>query len=350
MSASVQGVTVVVDAMGGDYAPGINLKGSLAALEQDPALRLVLVGRQDELALQLKQMKAETSERLSIVHADEVIGMEDPGAALIRKKKNSSIHVGLSLIKDGKADAFISAGNSGAVMAGALLVLGRIADVERPAILVKLPTADGYIIILDAGANVDCRSSHLVQFAEMGHVYAQVIEGMAKPRISLLSNGAETHKGNELTRETHEILSSRKDLHFVGNIEGYDLFRGVADVVVCDGFVGNVTLKLAEGIGSTVLQWFKKEVRRDPIGLVGVLLMKRILTRFKNKFDYEPYGAAPLLGIDGMVMISHGGSTELAITNGILRAKKGVDQSFTKKIAEHLERQRKSRRSVRGNA
>jgi glycerol-3-phosphate acyltransferase PlsX len=269
--------------------------------------------------------------------------MEDHAATGIRKKKDSSIHVGLRLVKTGQADAFISAGNSGAVMAGALLILGRLADVERPAIIVKLPTAEGFVVMLDAGANVDCKPSHLAQFAQMGHVYAEVIEGIAKPRIALLSNGSETHKGNELTRGSHELLKKNHQLNYLGYVEGYDLFRGTTDVVVCDGFVGNVTLKLAEGLAETAFRWFRKQIRRDVLGLVGVVLLKRVLQNFKKKFDYQPYGAAPLLGIDGMVLISHGASTEIAIRNGILTARRGVEQSFVKRITEQLEKERKSK-------
>jgi glycerol-3-phosphate acyltransferase PlsX len=326
--------------MGGDFAPGVNVKGALLALRDEPDLHLILVGPEELLLSELRAQKAGPSDRLTLVQADEVVSMEDHAASGIRKKKNSSIHVGLRLVKERKADAFVSAGNSGAVMAGALLILGRLADVERPAIVVKLPTAEGFVIILDAGANVDCKPSHLVQFAEMGHVFAKVIEGIAEPKIGVLSNGSEAHKGNELTRETYSLLKDRRDLKCVGYVEGYDLFKGTADVVVCDGFVGNVVLKLAEGLARSSLQWFRKEVRRDLLGLAGVVLMQRLLRRFKDKFDYEPYGAAPLLGIDGMVLISHGSSTEVAIRSGILTAKRGVEQKFTQKISAHLERQR----------
>jgi glycerol-3-phosphate acyltransferase PlsX len=203
-----------------------------------------------------------------------------------------------------------------------------------------MPTAEGFVTILDAGANVDCRASHLVQFAEMGQVFAEVIEGLSSPKIGLLSNGSESHKGNELTRETHVLLQPRQDMNYIGYVEGYDLFKGTADVVVCDGFVGNVILKLAEGLARSTMQWFRKAVRRDILGLVGVVLMRKILHNFKEKFDYEPYGAAPLLGIDGMVLISHGSSTEIAIRSGILTAKRGVEQEFVQKISRHLERHR----------
>ena len=334
------GAKIVVDAMGGDYAPGVNIKGTLMALDQASDLNVILVGTREVLLDQLKQEGAKENARLSIVHAEDVISMEDHGAGSVRKKKNSSINVGLRLVKEKKADAFVSAGNSGAVMAGALLVLGRLEDVERPSIVVKLPTAQGYVTVLDAGANVDCRPSHLVQFAEMGHIYAKVIDGLESPRIALLSNGSETHKGNEVTRATHEVLVKRRDLQYMGYVEGYDLFRDRADVIICDGFVGNVVLKLAEGLADTAFQWFRKQVKHSVRGLLGAALMRGILKDFKNTFDYEPYGAAPLLGIRGMVLISHGASSEVAIRNGILTAKRGVDHQFTQKISEYFEKHR----------
>jgi glycerol-3-phosphate acyltransferase PlsX len=253
------------------------------------------------------------------------------------------------MVQEGEADAFISAGNSGAVMAGALLILGRLAEVERPAIIVKLPTAHGYSILLDVGANVDCKPQHLAQFAAMGHVYAEVIEGIQRPRIGLLSNGSEAHKGNDLTRETHGLIKSRKHLNYVGYVEGFDLYRGTADVIVCDGFVGNVVLKSAEGLADTCFQWFRMAIRKDFVGLIGVALLRKVFRSFRKKFDYQPYGAAPLLGINGMVLISHGSSTEVAIRNGILTAKRGVEEKFIEKIGEHLERyHRKESRSEVG--
>lgn len=333
--------------MGGDRAPGINIVGAVQALEESKELCLILTGDRELLTKELAKHGSKEGPRLTIVHCEEVISMEDHAASVIRKKKRSSIHIGLQLVRDGKAQGFISAGNSGAVMAGALLTLGRIADVERPAIVVKLPTAEGYVILLDVGANVDCRPTHLADFAEMGHVYAEVVEGISRPRIALLSNGSESHKGNELTRETDVLLKQRPNLNYRGYVEGNDLFQGRADVVVCDGFVGNVTLKLAEGLADTVFNWFRKEVKRDIAGFVGVVLLRKLLHRFKAKFDYQPYGAAPLLGINGLVLISHGGSTEVAIRNGILTAKKAVDQGFMEKINHHLESRQKKEEAGR---
>jgi glycerol-3-phosphate acyltransferase PlsX len=335
-----QSARIAIDVMGGDYAPGVVINGALSALNTVPTLKLSLVGDRTIIEAYFRNHGINESASLKIVHSDEVISMDDHAAAVIRKKKNSSIHVGLKLLKTNDADAFISAGNSGAVMAGALVILGRLPDVERPAIAVKLPTAEGSVIVLDVGANVDCKASHLAQFAEMGRVYAEVIENIPRPRVGLLSNGSESHKGNELVRETNSILSGRKNLNYVGYVEGFDLFRGKADVVACDGFVGNVILKCAEGFAETCVEWLRKQIRRDVKSLVGMVLLKSTFGKFKNKFDYQPYGAAPLLGIDGMVLISHGSSTEVAIKNGILTAHRGIEQKLMKKMKTHLSARR----------
>lgn len=327
---------IVVDAMGGDYAPDVNIQGALAALEESRGLHLILVGDKDIIRKKLQEYQGKESRRLTIQHAEEVITMEDVASVAIRRKKGSSIHVGLDLVKEKQADAFISAGNSGAVMACALLKLGRVSEVERPAIVVRLPTAQGHVSLLDAGANVDCKPSHLVQFAEMGSLYAQFVTGIAIPKVGLLSNASESHKGNDLTRETHELLKGKGKIHYLGYIEGHDLFRGKADVVVCDGFVGNVILKTAEGLAETCFEWFRHEIKKDLAGLLGVFLLRSLLKNFKSKFDYQPYGAAPLLGIDGLVFISHGASSDVAIRNGILTAQKAGAENFLEKIRGNI--------------
>ncbi len=331
-----EGIRIVVDAMGGDFAPKVNVDGALAALKADASLKLTLVGPTSLIENELAARGAGSNPRLSIVHADESISMDDPAASSIRKKKGSSIHVGLTLVKEGKADAFVSAGNSGAVMAGATLLLGRVPNVERPAIVLRIPTADGYVVILDGGANVDCKASHLVQFAEMGSAYAEIVEGIARPKVALLSNGSEHHKGNELTREAHAGLENRPGVNYIGYVEGYDLFRGTADVVVCDGFVGNVVLKVCEGLAESTFRWFRTEVKRNARGLLGIALLRPLLQKFRDKFDYQPYGAAPLLGIEGVVLIGHGASTEVAICNGILTAKRGVERGFVAEVAKRI--------------
>ena len=331
------GVCIVLDAMGGDCAPDVNIDGALLALNDDPELSIQLVG---DRALLLKKFSAKRiveSNRLKILHAEEVITMEDHASQGMRKKKKSSIHVGLQQLKEGKADAFISAGNSGAVMTVSILVLGRLDGVERPAILIKLPSAKKFVILLDAGANVDCKPTHLFQFAEMGRLYAELVENRIHPTIGLLSNGSEESKGNELTRATHELLKSAKTPNYKGYIEGFDIFQGNTDIVICDGFVGNVVLKLSEGIAETAFDWFKIELQKNKVmALIGLTFLKGILRSFKHKFDYKPYGSAPLLGINGVVFISHGGSNAAAIRNGILTAKKGVQSQFLSKMGTQL--------------
>jgi len=331
------GVCIVIDAMGGDYAPDINIDGALLALNDDPEIKLQLVGDRSLLLKKLAERKTTESDRLQVIHADEVITMDDTASQGMRKKKGSSIHVGLQQVKEGKAHGFISAGNSGAVMAVSIMVLGRLEGVERPAILIKLPSLENFVILLDAGANVDCKPSHLFQFAEMGRIYAELVENRKKPTIGLLSNGSEESKGNELTRETHELLKTAKVPNYKGYIEGFDIYRGSVDIVVCDGFVGNVALKVSEGLAETAFNWFKSEIMKHKIvGFIGLAFLKGILKAFKQKFDYKPYGSAPLLGIDGVVFISHGSSNALAIRNGILTAKKGVQSEFLGKMSQQL--------------
>lgn len=331
-------IRIALDAMGGDEAPFVNVKGAIDALSTDPSLIISLVGIPAVIERELAKLKTSSSTQLEIIPASEVIEMNDHATSVIRKKRDSSIHIGLKMVREGTAHAFVSAGNSGAVMAGALLLLGRIGDVERPAILVKLPTASGTVSVLDVGANVDCRASHLVDFAIMGRAYSHFIDGIRNPSIGLLSNGSEFHKGNELTRKTHDLLINLPDLNYRGYVEGYDIFRGTTDVVVCDGFVGNVVLKSAEGIADAFVQWFRQQLRGNLLGLAGVILLRKVLRDFRKKFDYQPYGAAPLLGINGMVLISHGGSTEVAIRSGILTAKKGVEEKFVEKMIRALSR------------
>lgn len=331
------GVSIVIDAMGGDYSPDVNIEGALLAFNDDPEIKLQLVGDRDVLLKKLKDRGVSESDRLKVIHAEEVITMDDTASQGMRKKKKSSIHVGLQQIKEGKAHAFISAGNSGAVMAVAIMVLGRLEGVERPAILIKLPSVENFVILLDAGANVDCKPSHLFQFAEMGRIYAELVENRKNPSIGLLSNGSEESKGNELTRETHTLLKEAKLPNYRGYIEGFDIYRGTTDIVVCDGFVGNVALKVSEGLAETAFNWFKKEINQHKImGLIGLSFLRGTLKAFKQKFDYKPYGSAPLLGIDGVVFISHGSSNAVAIRNGILTAKKGVETQFLSKMRVQL--------------
>lgn len=323
--------------MGGDYAPEVNIEGALLALNEDPDVRLQLVGDRSQLLKKLAEKKVKESERLEVVHAEEVITMDDHPATGMRRKKGSSIHIGLQQVKEGKAHGFISAGNSGAIMAVSMLVLGRLEGVERPAIMVKLPTVETFVILLDAGANVDCKPIHLFQFAEMGRLYAELVEEKKNPTLGLLSNGSEDSKGNELTRETHQLLKEAQIPHYQGYVEGFDIFQGTTDIVVCDGFAGNIALKVSEGLADTAFKWFKHEIQKNKlINYLGLFFLQGILKSFKQKFDYRPYGSAPLLGIDGVVFIGHGSSNAITIRNGILTAKKGVESQFVEKMREEL--------------
>jgi len=343
MGHSQNGVRVVLDAMGGDYGPEVNFHGALLALSSSKDLSLLLVGDEKALTSLMKKKRYRAllkiaQSRLTLVHADEVIGMEDSASTAVRKKINSSIHIGLRLVKEQKADAFVSMGHSGAIMVASMMVLGRLPEIDRPAIIVKVPTHSGFVFLLDAGANVDCKPIQLVRFAEMGRIYLESIEKIKSPKIGLLSNGTESHKGNELTRGTHELMEKVSFPNYSGYVEGYDVFNHKVDLVVCDGFVGNVTLKVVEGFANMVVLWFRRAIRKDIKSLVGLVLMNKLITKFKSQFHYQSHGAAPLLGSDGVVFIGHGKSKEKAICNGILAAAVAAKQNLIENIRTQLEK------------
>jgi glycerol-3-phosphate acyltransferase PlsX len=273
---------------------------------------------------------------LSIQHASEAVEMGESPMAALRKKKDSSIRVGLELVKRGNAEAFVSAGNTGAVMATALVVLGPLPGVERPAIAVVVPTLRHQAVLLDVGANVDCKARHLVQFAIMGNVYARDILGEAKPRVGLLSIGEEEIKGNELTREAFKALEDEACLNFIGNVEGRDVFSGAADVIVCDGFTGNVALKISEGLVDTIFHLLREELKKDLRGRAGSLLLVPTFRRFKRRIDSSEFGGAPLLGVNGVCMISHGRSSGKAIRNAIRAAEGCVSNTVIAHIREGI--------------
>jgi glycerol-3-phosphate acyltransferase PlsX len=269
-------------------------------------------------------------------HASEVVEMHDSASDAVRKKKDSSIRVAFELVKQGAAEAVVSAGNSGATMAAGMFVLKRLRGIERPAIAQIFPTLKGTTLVLDVGGNVDCKPLHLVQFAIMGEVYARYAMGVEKPTIGLLSNGEEESKGNELTRETHAILKDIS-LDYVGYVEGRDIFSGTVDVIVCDGFVGNVVLKLSEGLAEAVGKMLKDEIKQSFLSKIGYLLSQKAFNNFKKKVDYSEYGGAPLLGIDGVGMICHGGSNVKAIKNAIRFAYEYAQKRINQRMAEKLE-------------
>ncbi len=306
---------IALDAMGGDYAPSVTVEGAVETVKEYGDLEIILFGDEPELKKELKG-KRYPSDAIHIRHAAQVTGMHESPVNALRKKKDSSIRLAVDAVKNKEADAVVSAGNSGVAMATALFVLGTSEGVDRPAIAASMPTLKGPFILIDAGANVDCKAENLLQFALMGSFYCSAILHKAKPKVALLSIGEEDNKGNELTREAFKMLKGA-DLNFIGNIEGKDIFLGDADVVVCDGFIGNVVLKTTEGLAEVIIKMLKREIGGGAAGRVGYLLMKPSLRNFRKKVDYAEYGGAPLLGINGTCIISHGRSTARAIRNAI---------------------------------
>lgn len=323
---------IAVDAMGGDFAPGEIVKGALlAAREYKQAI--ILVG--DEEKIRAEFGGSEPGELISIVHAPEVIEMGEHPAVAVRRKKNSSIVRATQLVKEGQADALVSAGSTGAAMASALLGLGRIKGIDRPAIAGVLPSESGYTVLLDVGANVDCKPQNLLQFGVMGYLYAQKVLGMANPRVGLLSNGEEETKGSELTLASYPLLQ-KAGFNFVGNVEGRDIFKGTVDVVVCDGFLGNIVLKSSEGIAGALYKTLRDEINRSWLAKIGLVMAVKALVRFKKRIDYTEYGGAPLLGVNGVSIICHGSSTAKAVKNGIRVAIESVNNHLVSEILDSI--------------
>lgn len=331
-------VWLALDAMGGDFAPREIVKGGLLALKENSQIKIILVGPEAELGAELKK-HGRPQERISLVGAEEIIEMHESPIVAVRRKKNSSINVGLELVKNGQAQAFVSAGNTGAVVAASLFTLGRIEGIERPAILLLMPTGHGPRLLIDVGANVDSRPKHLLQFAQMASLFAEKVFHIKNPRVGLLSIGEEAEKGNELVMETQPLLKN-SGLNFVGNVESKDILTGIADVFVCDGFVGNMILKFSEGVGSAVLEIIRDEVKKNWLSRIFMGLAAPFLAPiyfgFKKKIDFEEYGGAPLLGVDGLVFISHGRSKAKAIKNALLKAEEAVENNLLKVIKESV--------------
>ncbi|MFO7819017.1 MAG: phosphate acyltransferase PlsX [Halanaerobacter sp.] len=312
---------IAVDAMGGDDAPQEMVKGVIQA-SQKTSTELVLVGQEGKIKRELANYDY-NQKQISIESASQIIVMDESPTRALRKKKDSSIVVGSNLVADDEVDAFVSAGSTGAVMAAATFNTGRVRGVKRPAIGTVFPALRGQTLLLDAGANVDSNAENLVQQALMGHIYMKEIFAIDNPKVGILSIGEEKKKGNKLTKETYELLEEEK-INFVGNAEGRDLFTGEFDVVVCDGFVGNIVLKVGEGLAETVFKLLKKEVKNSWLAKIGGLFLKPVLKRVKEKLDYREYGGAPLLGIDGVTIISHGSSDAKAIVNAIENAEEAA--------------------------
>jgi phosphate acyltransferase len=308
---------IAVDAMGGDFAPQAIVEGAYLAAKKH-GVRVVLVGDEDQVS---KELSKYPTSKLPIYlhHAPHVVAMHDSPSVIIRRMRDTSIKVAIELAREGEASGVVSAGNSGATMALAMYLFKKLEGVDRPAIATTHPTMKGLTVLVDSGGNVDCKSFHLVQFAMMGDAYAKYILGTKEPRIGVLSNGEEEGKGNELTREVHDILS-KTDMNYIGYVEGRDLNSGEVDVIVCDGFVGNVALKISEGLWETISAILKWEAQDNIRAKVAYFLMKRAMRRLEKRLDYSEYGGAPLLGINGNCVISHGASNGKAIMNAVLLA------------------------------
>ncbi len=313
---------IAVDAMGGDLGSELPVQGAIAALKEREDLEIVLLGPRDFLKEQVSAIvgdSAEIRKRLFFEHATEVIGMDESPVEAIRKKKDSTVMVGFELVRNNKADAVISAGNSGATMAAAIRKLGRLKGISRPGIASFFPTLKEPVMLMDIGANVDCRPQHLLQFAIMAASCSSLLNGIDRPRIGLLSIGEEASKGNALIKETHALLSSGS-LNFIGNVEGRDVYKGDVDVIICDGFVGNISLKISEGLAEAAMQMLKAEILKSWRAKIGYLLIKDAFARFRGRLDYAEYGGAPLLGINGIGIICHGTSDATAIQNAVFVA------------------------------
>lgn len=327
-------VHVALDAMGGDNAPGEIIKGAIDAVLAEPRVKVSLVGQEAVIKKELEKYTAYDKDRVSIVNATEIIEMAEPPVMAIRRKKDSSIVKAMNLVKNGEADAFVSAGSTGAVLVGGQVIVGRIKGVERPPLAPMIPTEKGVSLLIDCGANVDARPSHLVQFAKMGSVYMENVMGISNPKVAIVNIGAEEEKGNALVKETFPILKNTPEINFIGSIEARDIPKGLADVIVCEAFVGNVILKLYEGVGATLISKVKAGMMTSLRSKIGALLVKPALKKTLKSFDVEEYGGAPLLGLKGLVVKTHGSSKAIEIRNTVLQCVTFKEQNINEKIKQ----------------
>jgi glycerol-3-phosphate acyltransferase PlsX len=320
----MSGMRIALDAMGGDHAPAVTVAGAVAAARR-LGVGVALVGARPAIEAELAKHQTAGLD-LTIVEASETIGMDEHPAQAVRRKPNNSISVATRLVKEGQAAAVVSAGNSGAMMAAALFVLGRIKGIDRPAIATVFPCTGGQVLLIDVGAITDPDPANLVQFAQMGDIYLRAVFGVARPRIGLLSNGEEPTKGSKLVQEAHALLRQQPGLNFIGNVEGKDVPAGLADVVVCDGFAGNVLIKTAEGVATYIRQVLREEVTRTPWHKLLALGLRGAFRRVGARLDYAEFGGAPLLGVEGVVIIAHGRSNARAIENAVRVARQAAEQ------------------------
>jgi glycerol-3-phosphate acyltransferase PlsX len=332
---------LALDAMGGDHAPAVNILGAKQALALYPKIqKIFLVGDGPTLEAECKKHELE-SDRITIVHAPEVITMAEPAALSVRRKKKSSINIAIDLVKTGDADAFISAGNTGACVASATIKLRLIKGIHRAGIASPLPNEHGVCNILDAGANPEATPQHLIGYAIMGTAFAKHVLGVADPLIGLMSNGEEDEKGTAFTKQTFTLLKKTHGIHFIGNVEGHDLFEKPLHVVLCDGFVGNIVLKSCEATAKAMSKWLKQELTANPLRAIGATMAKGAFKALKAKSSYESYGGSPLLGVNGVVIIAHGSSSALAIQNalrvGMETAENKVNEAIQNAIAQQMD-------------
>lgn len=329
-------ITVVaVDAMGGDNAPTEIVKGAIDAVNSCEDIKVILVGMEDVVNQELSKYEY-NKDKIEVVNATEVIQTEEPPVNAIRRKKDASIVVAMNLVKNNQADAFVSAGSSGAVLVGGQLIVGRIKGIERPPLAPLIPTKDGVALLIDCGANVDARPSHLVQFAKMGSIYMENIVGVKNPRVAIVNIGAEEEKGNALVKETFPLLKNCPDINFIGSIEARDIPSGYADVIVSEAFVGNVILKLYEGVGNTLIAKVKEGLMSSLRTKIGALLIKPALKKTLKSFQTDEYGGAPLLGLNGLVVKTHGSSKAKEVCNSIIQCVNFKEQKINEKIKEKL--------------
>ena len=329
-------VKVALDAMGGDNAPVEIVKGAVDAINKRSDIKVLLVGQEkvvnDELA-----KYTYNKEQVEVVNATEIIETAEPPVMAIRRKKDSSIVVGMNLVKHKEADAFVSAGSSGAILVGGQLIVGRIKGVERPPLAPLMPTEKGVSLLIDCGANVDARPSHLVQFAKMGSIYMEHIVGVKNPRVAIVNIGAEEEKGNTLVKETFPLLKECEDINFIGSIEAREIPQGYADVIVCEAFVGNVILKLSEGLAATLVKQIKQGMVSSLRSIIGAALVKPALKKTLKSFDTSEHGGAPLLGLNGLVVKTHGSSKAIEVSNSIIQCVTFKEQQINEKIRERIQ-------------
>ena len=328
-------IKVAVDAMGGDNAPGEIVKGAVDAVNVRKDIQVLLVGKQDMVKEELKKYTY-PKDQIRVVHAEEVIETAEPPVNAIRSKKDSSLVVGMNMVKQKEADAIVSAGSSGAILVVGQVIVGRIKGIERPPLAPLIPTEKGVSLLVDCGANVDARASHLIQFARMGSIYMEHVVGIKKPKVAIVNIGAEEEKGNALVKETFPLLKECKDINFIGSIEAREIPHGQADVIVCEAFVGNVILKLYEGLGSTFFRVVKKGLLSSLRSKAGAVLIKPALKSVLKTFDASEYGGAPLLGLKGLVVKTHGSAKALEVTNSIIQCVTFKEQDINGKIKNNI--------------